>query len=90
VSRLCALFGVSRPGYYARLRRGESHRAEQDRILMTQIQEIFDKHKGRYGSPRVHEALRRRGVRMSRRRVERLMRAGGLSGPDLPFSSGAS
>lgn len=80
MSRLCALFGVSRPGYYARIRRGASRRAEQDRVLMPQILGIFDKNKGRYGSPRVHQALRRAGVRVSRRRVERLMRAGGMRG----------
>ena len=80
MSRLCALFGVSRPGYYARLSRGVSRRTEQDRILMLQIQGIFDKNKGRYGGPRIHHALRRAGVRVSRRRVERLMRAGGMRG----------
>ena len=80
MSRLCALFGVSRPGYYARIKRGVSRRAEQDRVLLSQIEEISDKNKGRYGSPRVHQALRRAGVRTSRRRVERLMRAAGLRG----------
>ncbi|MEV4096702.1 IS3 family transposase [Streptosporangium saharense] len=33
-----------------------------------------------YGSPRIHLELRRRGVRVSRKRVERLMRAAGLQG----------
>jgi putative transposase len=80
VSRLCALFGVSRPGYYARLHRGVSRRTEQDRILLVQIRGLFDENKGRYGSPRIHQALKRAGVRVSRRRVERLMRAGDMRG----------
>jgi putative transposase len=78
VSRLCALFNVTRAGYYAWRVRGVSARAEQDRIISGHIVEIFEASKGSYGSPRVHQALAARGVRVSRRRVERLMRAAGL------------
>jgi transposase InsO family protein len=39
---------------------------------------IFEQSDGTYGSPRLQEALTQRGHRVSRRRVERLMRAGGL------------
>ena len=74
MSRLCALFGVSRPGYYARIKRGVSRRAEQDRVLLSQIDEISEKNKGRYGSPRVHDKLLDLGISCSRKRVERLMR----------------
>src|SRR5215210_1244706 len=35
---------------------------------------------GSYGWPRIHAELRRRGVRVSRKRVARLMRQAGLSG----------
>lgn len=44
------------------------------------IATIFAASHGTYGSPRVHRALCHRGQRVSRRRVERLMRAGGLRG----------
>jgi putative transposase len=36
--------------------------------------------KGRYGSPRIHRALRAEGVRVSEKRVARLMRACGIVG----------
>ena len=75
VTRLCALYGVTRAGYYAWRRRPLSARAEQDRELGRQIATIFTAHHGRYGSPRIHRALRAAGWRVSRRRVERLMRA---------------
>ncbi len=76
--RLCAVYGVSRSGFYARRRREESARVKQDRTLTEQIQGIYEDSRGTYGSPRVHRALLNRGEHVSRRRVERLMRAAGL------------
>ncbi len=76
--RLCALYGVTRAGYYAWRQRGVSARVEQDRIVVAQILAIFEASRGTYGSPRVHRTLAAQGVRVSRRRVERLMRAAGL------------
>jgi len=78
VSRICALYGVTRPGYYAWRRRGESTRRRQDRALLGLIQAIFATSRGTYGSPRIHRALRAAGTWISRRRVERLMREAGL------------
>jgi transposase InsO family protein len=69
---------VTRAGYYAWQRRPLSAHAEQDRELSEQIVAIFAAHHGRYGSPRIHRELIGAGWRVSRRRVERLMRAAGL------------
>jgi transposase InsO family protein len=78
VKRLCALYGVARAGYYAWRRREESARHKQDRVLTRAIREIFECSRGTYGSPRVQRELASRGVGVSRRRVERLMRAAGM------------
>jgi transposase InsO family protein len=78
VTRLCALYGVTRAGYYAWRRRGVSAHAAQDRELQRRIQEVFHRHHGTYGSPRVQRALHAEGWTVSRRRVERLMRGAGL------------
>jgi putative transposase len=75
---MCALYGVTRVGYYAWRRRGESPRRGQDRSLLSAIQTLFDTSRGTYGSPRIHQALRAAGTPVSRRRVERLMREAGL------------
>jgi putative transposase len=75
---MCALYGVTRAGYYAWRRRGESARRRQDQGLLVQIQALFDRSRGTYGSPRIHRALVANGVRVSRRRVARLMRETGL------------
>ena len=69
---------MTRAGYYAWQRRPLSAHAEQDRELREQIAAIFAAHHGRYGSPRIHRELIGAGWRLSRRRVERLMRAAGL------------
>lgn len=78
MTRLCALYGVTRVGYYAWRHRGESARRGQDRGLLSRIQTLFETSRGTYGSPRIHQALRAGGTRVSRRRVERLMREAGL------------
>jgi putative transposase len=78
VKRLCALYGVGRAGYYAWRGREESARQRQDQVLTQAIREIFRSSRGTYGSPRVQRELASRGVAVSRRRVERLMRAGGM------------
>jgi putative transposase len=78
VSRLCDLFGVTRAGYYAWRERGESAHQKQDRLLLEGIRTAFRESGGTYGSPRIQRALAERGFKVSRRRVERLMRTAGL------------
>jgi len=78
VKRLCALYGVTRAGYYAWQCRRESARRTQDRVWLEEIRALFQQSRGTYGSPRIHRALQAQGYRLSRRRVERLMREGGL------------
>jgi len=78
VKRMCALYDVTRVGYYAWRHRGESARRRRDRSLVGTIRGRFEQSRGTYGSPRIHRALVAVGERVSRRRVERLMREAGL------------
>lgn len=80
MTRLCRLFEVTRAGYYAWRQRPTSLRQVQDRVLLEEMRAIFEASRGTYGSPRVHHTLTRRGHRVSRRRIERLMRDAGLRG----------
>jgi putative transposase len=80
VSLLCSMLGVSRAGYYAWKERPVSSRQRRDDELLALIREIHDESEGSYGWPRIHAELRHRGVRVSRKRVTRLMRRAGLSG----------
>jgi putative transposase len=80
VSLLCSVLGVSRAGYYAWKDRPASPRARRDQELTALIREVHSESEGSYGWPRMHAELRHRGVRVSRKRVARLMRQAGLSG----------
>ncbi len=74
VRLMCRVLEVSPSGYYAWRARPESPRDVANRQLVAEIRRIEVHHHGRYGSPRMHAALRAQGHRCSRGRVERLMR----------------
>lgn len=78
VRLMCRVLGVSASGYYAWRSRPESHRAMANRRLLQEVHQLHAQHQGRYGSPRMHAALRAQGHRVSRGRVERLMRRHGI------------
>jgi transposase InsO family protein len=61
-------------------RRRPSPRDIEEVWLTEQIERIHADSGGTYGSPKVHAQLRREGIRVSRKRVERLMRTHGLQG----------
>jgi putative transposase len=74
------VLGVSRAGFHAWLKRTPSKRWVSDVRLLELIHQIHEESDGTYGSPRIHAELRARGVRVGRKRVERLMRRHGLTG----------
>ena len=75
---LCRCLRVSPSGFYAWCARPESARTRKDRQLLVLVHESFEKSRQRYGSPRIHANLVEQAVRVSRKRVVRLMRAEGL------------
>jgi transposase InsO family protein len=80
VKRACELLEVSRAAYYAHRANTPSARQHADTQLTERIRQVHQGSKGRYGAPRIHAELRRRGHRHARKRVARLMRAAGLCG----------
>jgi putative transposase len=80
VSLMCRVLEVSRSGFHAWERRRPSRRARSDDELLGRIERVHARSRGTYGAPRVHAELRFEGVRVGRKRVERLMRRRGLSG----------
>ena len=76
VSMSCRLLGVSRSGYYEWAANVPSARAREDAELIERILAIHGANRGVYGSPRIHaELAMAHGIRVGRKRVERLMRA---------------
>jgi len=77
---LCRAVGVSRSGYYAWFRCTPSARARRNEQLLVHIRSVHTRHRERYGSPRIHAELVDQGLRVSKKRVARLMRENGLKG----------
>jgi putative transposase len=75
---LCAVLEVSPAGYYAWRARSPSARSSANAELVAAIRRVHHDSAGRYGSPRVHAALRTQGRGTSRGRIERLMRRHGI------------
>jgi putative transposase len=75
---MCALYGVTRSGYYSWRNRPPSLRAREDEALLVKICTAHEASNETYGSPRVHEALKRQGESVGERRVARIMREQGI------------
>lgn len=81
VATMCRVLGVSTSGHYAWRQRKPSERAHEDAELMERIRAVHTASRATYGTPRIHAELRLvHGIRCSRKRVARLMRAMGLVG----------
>ena len=78
VSTLCRALKISRSGFYAWCERPESGHAKEDRQLRVKIRASFEASRQRYGSPRIWEDLVEDEIRVSRKRVVRLMQEQGL------------
>mgnify|MGYP006295189557 CR=1 FL=1 len=76
VKKLCEVLDVSRSACCRE--RGTGKRAEEDAVLFEEIEQVFNEHRERYGSPRIHAELLRKGIRCGENRVARLMRENGL------------
>ena len=68
------MLSIERSGYYAWLKRPCSQRQLANQILDQKIIPLFEKHHGRYGSPRLTDELTEQGEICSKNRVARRMR----------------
>ena len=80
IATMCRLLGVSSSGYYAWSKREPSQRTQADAVLLSHIRAAHSASYGTYGAPRVHAELVAQGIRVSRKRVARLMAAAELVG----------
>jgi transposase InsO family protein len=75
---MCESLGVSKSGWYAARRRAPSQRTVENARLVTRMQSLQRRHRGRYGRRRMHRALRGEVGVINEKRVGRLMRQHGL------------
>ena len=75
---MCRVLEVSESAYHSWRRRPTSKHHQQDVLLQQHIRTAHQRSKGRYGAPRIHADLQAVGLRVSRKRVARLMQTCGL------------
>jgi transposase InsO family protein len=80
IAQLCATLEVSASGYFAWVKAPASQREQQDAELLPHIRAIHAQHKGRYGAPRIQDALAKQGRHHGTKRVARLMKQAGWRG----------
>ena len=80
VSRLARVLGVTAAGYHAWKKRRPCARLLEDERLKQHITRHFEASHGTYGAPRLLDDLADEGIRVSRKRVARLMRELGIAG----------
>lgn len=77
-SAVCDLLEVSRSGFYAWRSTQESVREQRDQELRPFIEEVFWRHRRRYGARRIAVELSSRGIACGVARVARLLRTAGF------------
>ena len=75
---MCQLAQVNRAGYYRWFQEREPQQEEME--LRSNLQQLFLAHRRRYGYRRLTQALRRQGLLVNHKRVQRLMREDNLLG----------
>lgn len=75
VVKMCQVLKVSKGSFYKWLIRKPSKRAMYQHYLTTEIKQIHEQSKRRYGSPRIAKELKMRGLKASKVLVAKLMRA---------------
>ena len=74
VAMMSRVLGVSRAGFYEWLQREPSSQAQRRESVGTALEEVFYRHKRRYGAPRLKRALNAQGLDCSENYVAKLMR----------------
>jgi len=82
VGLMCEVLAVSSSGYYdywaRRKESGALAGEKKDADLVRAIGRLQDKHKGRYGTPRITDALHKQGMTVNHKKVAKVMKREGL------------
>jgi putative transposase len=78
VERMCRVLEASRSGFYDWRNRPCGKRSQENEKLLMAIRESYHKSKGNYGSPRIMEDLREKGIRCGENRIAKIMKVNGI------------
>lgn len=74
---LLATAKLARSTYYYQVK--QLDKPDKDKAIKTEIQVIYDEHRGNYGYRRIHLELRNRGIVINHKKVQHLMTVMGLA-----------
>jgi transposase InsO family protein len=74
VKKMALVLKVSRSGYYEWVKTKKTKREIDDELFLVQIKETFEKTRKTYGPRRITKALNNEGIKIGRKRVERIMK----------------
>ena len=75
---MCGVLKVPRGSFYKHLKHKESNRSKENEMLKERILEIYNVSKGRYGTPKIQQALAIEGIKISVKRTSKLMNILGI------------
>lgn len=78
IEKMAKVLKLSRSGYYKYSSSIKNPKANKNFKLLLEIKSIYEHSNRTYGSPRIYVELRARGIRVNRKRVERLLRVNGI------------
>ena len=73
IKKACEILNISKSGFYEYLGRRKSKQQIEREALEGFVLEIFAKHKARYGYRRIKRELETQGIRVSEKRVHKIM-----------------
>lgn len=79
VLMMCRALGAARSGYYSWKKSRVTPRILRREALLDEIRRIHAESRGTYGSPRILDELRKRGIVVNHKTVEELMRTNGIA-----------
>jgi transposase InsO family protein len=79
IRRMCSIFGVGEPAYYAWKKRPECKRRIENKDLLIKIKAIYEENHKVYGSPRITAALKANGEKCGKKRIARIMKENGIT-----------
>jgi len=78
IKRTANLLEISRSSYYSYKNKKTNKRSLEEQILKEEIREIWVLNEKKYGSPKIQGELRKKGMRVSERRIQKLMKEMGI------------